>query len=663
HSHTVFFDSRIPREMQKHHFITRVDLLPHLLSNHFFATFRLLNTNSSVDQRDHSSKVEQTVKVLKETEHAKSKCDEQNKNAINSIAESQSGAVEKPKPSLIIRIRNELIRYYHGFRLLFFDIKVLHRLVWRVFKGETLTDREHRQMVRTVADIFRLVPFLVFIIVPFSGFLFPVFVKLFPNMLPSTFQHDADKETKAKAELKLKIDMAKFLQQTLNEMALKAKRGFHSQTAKEFEIFLEKIRKSDTESTNEDIFKFSKFFKDDFVLNSFSRSQLISLCMLLELKPTGTNDFLRFQLQYLLRLLKADDKIIQEKRIENLSISELQRACRARCLLTLGVSEDQMKSQLQQWLELSLNKDIPTSLLIMSHVLNLSEDLSPEKQLKATILSLPDSAIMAAKYHISETEGRIDYKTKIELIKKEEEAIIKERTELETVAKTLKEKLEATVSILNKTRTIKDEKKDLDVKLKDEVEEETKVSLSKEDLLTLESALDEVSKEKYELLLEKEGLQEIKKEMKNYKEDIDEIKQFSSKEKPDLRETKAAIRLRKRVEIMVQGLDKLYSKLRYSFQQTKERKDLAEEKADDLVNIKDLYEAMKISQKVGDETKLQKVIDFLEIMDIDKDGYVKVKHVKKLIEYLEKETNEVYPSQTQHIINEMMKEEIKEKSK
>ena len=46
------------------------------------------------------------------------------------------------------------------------------------------------QLVRTTADMFRLVPFLVFLLVPFMEFLLPVAVKLFPNMLPSTFKEE-----------------------------------------------------------------------------------------------------------------------------------------------------------------------------------------------------------------------------------------------------------------------------------------------------------------------------------------------------------------------------------------------------------------------------------------------------------------------------------------
>ena len=49
------------------------------------------------------------------------------------------------------------------------------------------------QLVRTTADMFRLVPFAVFIIVPFMEFLLPVALKLFPAMLPSTFK-EKDKE-------------------------------------------------------------------------------------------------------------------------------------------------------------------------------------------------------------------------------------------------------------------------------------------------------------------------------------------------------------------------------------------------------------------------------------------------------------------------------------
>lgn len=107
------------------------------------------------------------------------------------------------KKTLKQRIVNELLHYYHGFRLLFIDINVSRKLIWRILNGKSLTRREHRLLVRTTADMFRLLPFSVFIIVPFMELLLPVAIKLFPGMLPSTFQTATEKEDKLKQSLKV----------------------------------------------------------------------------------------------------------------------------------------------------------------------------------------------------------------------------------------------------------------------------------------------------------------------------------------------------------------------------------------------------------------------------------------------------------------------------
>ena len=43
------------------------------------------------------------------------------------------------------------------------------------------------QLKRTTQDLLRLIPFSVFLVIPFMELLLPVALKLFPNMLPSTF--------------------------------------------------------------------------------------------------------------------------------------------------------------------------------------------------------------------------------------------------------------------------------------------------------------------------------------------------------------------------------------------------------------------------------------------------------------------------------------------
>lgn len=68
------------------------------------------------------------------------------------------------------------------------ETRICIRLLKQVVRGHTLTRRERKQLTTTAADLFRLVPFSIFIIVPFLEFTLPIFLKLFPNMLPSTFK-------------------------------------------------------------------------------------------------------------------------------------------------------------------------------------------------------------------------------------------------------------------------------------------------------------------------------------------------------------------------------------------------------------------------------------------------------------------------------------------
>jgi LETM1 and EF-hand domain-containing protein 1 len=91
-----------------------------------------------------------------------------------------------------------LKHYWLGCKLLWVDVRISSRLLRKLANGKSLSRREKQQLTRTTADIFRLVPVAVFLIVPFMEFLLPVFLKLFPNMLPSTFQHKMQEEVTTK---------------------------------------------------------------------------------------------------------------------------------------------------------------------------------------------------------------------------------------------------------------------------------------------------------------------------------------------------------------------------------------------------------------------------------------------------------------------------------
>ena len=74
-------------------------------------------------------------------------------------------------------------------------------------------------------------------------------------------------------------------------------------------------------------------------------------------------------------------------------MSELQEACRARGMRSFGVPKERLQSQMSQWLQLHLEENIPTSLLLLSRALYLPEHLSTEEQLKQTMAELPVTAV------------------------------------------------------------------------------------------------------------------------------------------------------------------------------------------------------------------------------------------------------------------------------
>lgn len=94
-----------------------------------------------------------------------------------------------------------------------------------------------------------------------------------------------------------------------------------------------------------------------------------------------------------------------------------------------GLPENRLKDQLSQWLDLSLNKKVSPSLLLLSRALMIPETVPISDKLKATISALPDAVVARTKGAIGEKEGKLDHRTNIEIIKMEERKIEEERKE------------------------------------------------------------------------------------------------------------------------------------------------------------------------------------------------------------------------------------------
>ncbi|KAG8013081.1 Mitochondrial proton/calcium exchanger protein, partial [Nibea albiflora] len=612
------------------------------------------------------SKVEKSLRVLKD----KKKLEE-------------GGPVYSPtldaapvKRTLRQWVIDEVKHYYHGFRLLWIDTTIAGRMLWRVLNGHPLSRRERRQFLRTCADVFRLLPFLVFIIVPFMEFLLPVALKLFPNMLPSTFETQSKKEERLKTELRVKLEMAKFLQDTIEEIALRNKAA-QGNVTEEFSTFFQKIRNSGERPSNEQIIKFSKLFEDELTLDNLTRPQLVALCRLLELQSIGTNNFLRFQLIMKLRAIRADDKLIAEEGVASLNVNEVQAACRVRGMRSLGVTEERLREQLSQWLELHLNQQIPTSLLLLSRAMYLPDTLSPADQLKTTLQTLPDMVTKEAQLMVAEMElSKVDNKTKVEATLKEEAAIRQDNKdremerladaaekaaregELELEAEPAKASAAAQSEILTDTAPVIEGIKDEEI--------------TKEEIDLLSDACSKLKEQKRLLTLEKEELEELKDDVQEYSEDLEEIKKELSKtgQEKAVEESKASQRLSKRVNRMIGRIDKIIVELEkdkvildgqmdsgttppvgvfYTFREN-------------LISIDELISVMRQIQNIP-EHKLQNIA---EALDDNKDGKIDIDDVIKVVELIDKEDVDISTSQVADIMVMLQKEEKlieKEKAK
>ncbi|XP_038889926.1 mitochondrial proton/calcium exchanger protein [Benincasa hispida] len=333
--------------------------------------------------------------------------------------------------------KSTMQHYWLGTKLLWADVRISSRLLVKLASGKGLSRRERQQLTRTTADIFRLVPFAVFIIVPFMEFLLPVFLKLFPNMLPSTFQDKMKEQEALKRRLNARIEYAKFLQDTVKEMAKEvqnSRSGEIKKTAADLDEFMTKVRKG-ARVTNEEILGFAKLFNDELTLDNISRPRLVNMCKYMGISPYGTDAYLRFMLRKRLQEIKNDDRMIQLEGLESLSEAELRQACRERGLLGL-LSVEEMRQQLRDWLDLSLNYSVPSSLLILSRAFSVSGKVRPEEVVQATLSSLPDEVVDTVGVTALPSEDTVsERRRKLEFLAMQEEMIKEEEEEEEELAK------------------------------------------------------------------------------------------------------------------------------------------------------------------------------------------------------------------------------------
>ena len=336
---------------------------------------------------------------------------------------------EKKKMTIWQKVKHEVNHYWDGTKLLSTEVRISSKLALKMAAGYELTRREHRQLHRTVQDLGRLVPFSVFVIVPFAELLLPVALKLFPNMLPSTYEDAKSKEKKAKTLRTSRKEVSSFLRQTLRESGLPISAA--TTQKEEFTEFFRKLRTTGETPSKSDIIKVCKLFKDDLTLDNLSRPQLVGICRYMNLNTFGTDAMLRYQVRHRMRQIKRDDRAISFEGVETLSVPELQTASAARGLRTHGISPARLRDDLHLWLDLRLKYGVPSTLLVLSNAFMYAQGKETEfdsllDSLQAVLSSIPEELFHEIELEVHNAEGAATNKQRLEVLKEQQELIQEE---------------------------------------------------------------------------------------------------------------------------------------------------------------------------------------------------------------------------------------------
>jgi hypothetical protein len=327
-------------------------------------------------------------------------------------------------------VKHEVVHIYHSLKLLWTDVKTAVGLMRKITKGDELSRREQRQLRRTTADVFRLVPFSFFVLIPAAEVLLPFALKLFPDMLPTTFKTKNDVAESRKRDLRARLSYASFLQDTADQMA-KNLRNKHRDDSERYEqatqlSTLVGDARQGKRVRNEDIIQLASLFRDELTLDSLTRPQLVSLCKYMDMRPIGTDHMLMERLERRMRKIKDDDTLIAAEGIDNLTTQELRIAAQERGMRSAGLTKLGYERNLEQWIDLSINQNIPVSLLIFSRIFTISEKRpGAAESIAKAISSLDDVAVQEALLDA----GMVADADKAEFVKKVNEEIREEEEE------------------------------------------------------------------------------------------------------------------------------------------------------------------------------------------------------------------------------------------
>lgn len=380
----------------------------------FTTTNTNFNENKKADGKDIQKKTVKTTKLTKPTDLP-------------------------TKLTLGQKISKELKHYWHGTKLLGYEIKLSTKLLAKMLSGYELTRREYNQLKTTTSDILRLIPFSVFVIVPFAELLLPITLKFFPNLLPSTYESEADKKKKVKVLSQTRKKASHFIRQTMQESGLQPPK-VDDDKKKLFTNFYITLNKG-LKPSHEDLIKIARCFKNDQVLDNLSRPQLMAMAKYMGLTPYGSDEILRYQIRSKLVKIIRDDRAIDYEGVGSLTIPELRTACASRGIKISDASPAKLRDDLNIWLDLRLRRKIPSALLILSSTFTYgdhADDLdSYYDALLAVLSSIPDELYNVTKLEMFQDDDKL----KLDILKEQDQLIQEENAQNKGIVKNVKDVL------------------------------------------------------------------------------------------------------------------------------------------------------------------------------------------------------------------------------
>ncbi|OBA17075.1 uncharacterized protein OGAPODRAFT_37314, partial [Ogataea polymorpha] len=338
------------------------------------------------------------------------------------------------------KVKHEAQHYWAGTKLLGMEIKISSKLVLKAASGYELTRREYRQLQRTTSDVLRLFPFAMFVLIPFAELLLPVALKLFPNLLPSTYESKTDKEKNLK---KLRITRTK-VSEILRTQAKHIKLPStitEEQRADYKDLYLKLKSGRSQEISKEQLLRVAKLFKDDLILDNVSRGILIAMAKYINLRPFGTDQILRYRIRHKMLKIKKDDKLIDYEGVKSLSPAELLVACGSRGIRTADTPPERLRELLQIWLDMRLREKIPSTLMILANAYSYgnTENYSHYEALKNVLNSLPEEFYHEQELHVDDEKAT--FEQRMNVLKEQEHLIESENVEEKDQKVIVKDKL------------------------------------------------------------------------------------------------------------------------------------------------------------------------------------------------------------------------------